>query len=189
MPHEHEQHARHPQPSPAREHARHEENAGREPPSARSETRAEEFVNAHDIVPVVSRDEHRAHDHARQQVADDELDVRIVPQGITFPRCPEKCPRANLRREDRSQHRPPRNLPVTQRESFHAPALTPLAQPDADDDGKVGEDNECIDGDSIHARDFTGGSSACRENRQRQQISAFDVRYWKFPVRPASSRA
>ena len=94
---------------------------------------------------VKDRDEQKAHDDASQYGADGKLRVAPVLSAVARLRCTEESGRANLSRENGSQHCPPCDLSVTQGESLHAAAFAPLRKADAHDDGEVGDEDNDIE--------------------------------------------
>jgi hypothetical protein len=114
-------------------------------PRHRSEPRLQKLIERDDAMPVKNRDEQEAHDDASQHRADGKLRVTPVLPAVTGLGRAEKRRRADLRRQDRRQHRPPGDLAVSQRETLHTAALAALRQADADDDGEVTEDDERVE--------------------------------------------
>ena len=96
-------------------------------------------------MPVKERDEEKADDDPREDRADGKLRVGPVALYVAALRRAEEGRRADLRGEDAREHRPPRRLPVAEREALDAPALRALREPDADDDREVGDQDQRIE--------------------------------------------
>ena len=163
--HDHQQ-RRHPQPGAAGQRAGHQENHTRHAAGARAETDFQKLINAHHVVFVKRRDEHRAHHQPRQQIADHQLRIRVIPQPESLARRAEKRPRADLGRENGRQHRPPRDRPAAEREIRDVSAPAAEMPADADDDGEINSNDEQIQPQSRHAPHARGAV-----RRSKPQVS------------------
>ncbi len=142
---DHDDDRRDVEPRAAGQQARDQEDgaggvAGRDP-----KPDLEKFVDRNDVIVVKGPDEKIGHDDPRDYGADGQLRVEEVPPVIALGRRAEKGRRAQLRRDDRGQHRPPGHLPAAHAELAHVVAAMPRrGQPHADDEGKIGQNGECV---------------------------------------------
>src|SRR4030095_16219237 len=97
------------------------------------------FVDRENFVVIVGLDENEADEDARDDGAEGELDVSVIAQRIAFARCSKKSAGARFRRDDGSEHGPPRDLPATEREILEVALLAPHAQADENDGEKISE--------------------------------------------------
>ena len=108
---------------------------------AHPETRGQVFVDRENFVVVIRLDENVADENARDDRAEGELQIGVIAQRESFARRAEKCAGAGFRRDEGSEHRPPRNSPATEREIFEVILLPAHVQADGDDDEEIEEKN------------------------------------------------
>ena len=133
------------------EHAGYEKNSAGHVARARTEPQVEEFVNALDLVAVVGRNEKVGDEKTRDDRADCQLRVGEAARFEALGRCPEKSGGAGLRRDNRGQYGPPRNLVPPEGEFLETVAAPPGAQTDADNHGEIDRHHHGVDHESrIH---------------------------------------
>jgi hypothetical protein len=121
------------------EHARHQKHAGCSVLSRRAETRGQVFVDRVNFIVVIRLDEDVADENPRDDRTERELHVSVIAEREPFAGRAEECRRAGLRRDNRGEHRPPRNAPPSEREVMQAILLPAHTQADENDDREVGE--------------------------------------------------
>ena len=80
--------------------------------------------------------------------AERELQIGVVAQRKAFARRSEKGAGARFRRDDRSEHGPPRNCATAEREVFEAFLLSADVKADGNDDDKIEKQDRGIDRES-----------------------------------------
>ena len=128
-----------------RQHARNHENSGCRVFRRHAKARGEIFVDRINFVVVVRLDENVADQNARQNRAERQLQVGVVAQCEAFPGRTEKSAGACFRRDDRSEHGPPRNCATAEREIFEVLLLPAHVKADGNDDDEIEKQNRAID--------------------------------------------
>src|SRR5438552_151489 len=148
---EHERDRGDVKPCARSEHAGEHENGGGSVLGRDAKPGGQIFVDRENFVIVVGLDENVADENARQDRAEGELDVSVIPQRKTFPGRSEKSTGARFGGDDRGENCPPRNLPATESEVFQVTLLAAHAQADENDNEEIKQQNRTIDGEpSIH---------------------------------------
>lgn len=109
-----------------------------------TEASAEKLIDADDAVAVVGGDEDSADDDACQQVAEHELDIGEVAQGVAFARGAEEGAGADFGCQDGGENGPPSDLAISKSEALHGATFAALGEAYAQDEGEVGEDDDGI---------------------------------------------
>ena len=116
-----------------------------------AKARGQIFIDRIDFVIVVRLDENVTDQDARQDRAERELKISVVPKGETFAGRSKKCSRARFRRDERSENGPPCDLAAAEGEVFEAFFLSAHVKADGNDQNEVKEENCGIDREpSVH---------------------------------------
>src|SRR5205807_2076924 len=148
------------------------ENGGGRVLGRDTKPRSQIFVDRENFVIVVRLDENIADENPRQDRAEGELNVSVIPESEAFARRSEKSSGARFGGDDRSKDSPPRDAPAAEREVREIVFLPAHVKADEDDDEKIKQQNRAIDREpSIHVDpNLSMTNDECRMTKELRML-------------------